>query len=277
MPDSIPTDLHGHSFYSDGRIWPEELVAHRSTQDLSVIALSDHDTFAGVPRAAAAAREHGLTLVPAMEVTSFIHFGTDQAEQVHILAYYPPARLPAIDRSALGQRARSVHAKWRSLVLGWLDGLPEYERRAFDPDGAVRACEDAEFPALQMCLNLVMQRCPAVFESFRIAHIEMWDDPDLYGWTPEEAIDAIRADGALDVVAHPNRVRDKGRMDKVLRHASGIEVYTSRHNAHVAARFKDMAETLGKHWTASSDDHQQGPYMKPPEGTPRRTVEAIIS
>ena len=277
MRDTVPTDLHGHSFYSDGRIWPEELVAHRARHELEVIALSDHDSFAGVPRAAAAAQEHGLTLVPAMEVTSFFHFGTDRAEQVHILAYYPPSRMNALDQCRFGIRARSVHSKWRALVLGWLDGLPEYERRAFDPDDSLRELEHSEFPALQRCLNLIVQRHPVLFESFRIAHIDMWSDEALFGWTPEEAIDAIRADGALDIVAHPNRVRDKGRMDKVLRYASGLEVYTSRHNAHIAARFRDYAETLDKHWTASSDDHQQGPYMKPPDGTPRRTVERILS
>ena len=67
-----------------------------------MIAVSDHDTFAGVPRAAEAARALGITLVPAMEVTSFIHFGTPRAEQIHILAYFPPER--ALDGS-LGKTA----------------------------------------------------------------------------------------------------------------------------------------------------------------------------
>jgi predicted metal-dependent phosphoesterase TrpH len=57
---------------------------------MEVIAVSDHDTFAAVPRAAEAARALGVTLVPAMEVTSLIHFGTASAEQVLVLASFPP-------------------------------------------------------------------------------------------------------------------------------------------------------------------------------------------
>ena len=57
------------------------------------------------------------------------------------------------------------------------------------------------------------------------------------------------ADGALDVVAHPARIRDKARMDRVIDGAQGIEVYTSRHKAEIAAGFRARAEASGKHWS----------------------------
>jgi hypothetical protein len=122
-----------------------------------------------------------------------------------------------------------------------------------------------------------MQHHAIMYESFRRAHIAFWDDAELFGWEPEALIETIRADGALDVVAHATRVRDKDRMRRVLDYARGVEVYTSRHNPAVAARLLDFAITQGKHWTASTDDHQQGPYARPPSGTPRRTVEAILA
>jgi len=65
-------------------------------------------------------------------------------------------------------------------------------------------------------------------------------------------IEAIRADGATDVVAHPVRYKDKERLDEILAYATGVEVYTSRHNEKVAAKFRAYAETNKKHWTASS-------------------------
>src|SRR5687768_58093 len=88
----VPTDLHGHSGFSDGRATPEEFVAFRRERGLRVIALSDHDMLAGVRRAAAAAGP-GVVLVPAMEATSFVGFGTGAAEQLHVLAYFPPRLL----------------------------------------------------------------------------------------------------------------------------------------------------------------------------------------
>ncbi len=280
MSELIATDLHGHTRFSDGRVEPEDYVAFRAGLGMQVIAVSDHDSFAGVPRAATAAQELGVTLVPAMEVTSFIHFGTPRAEQIHVLAYFPPER--ALDGSlavtALGARAVAVSRRWRELVLAWLTALPEEQRWYLDPDRALASRHGTEFPQLQDFLNLVLDRNRLVYQDFIRYHLAFWNDgKELFGWSPEEAIDAIRADGGLDVVAHPARVRDKARMDRVLDAASGIEVYTSRHRAEIAAGFRARAEATGKHWTASADDHGHVTYLRPPEGTPRRTIERICA
>jgi 3',5'-nucleoside bisphosphate phosphatase len=276
-PDLVATDLHGHTVFSDGRHQPEALVTARADLGMEVVAVSDHDVFAGVARAAAAAARRGVTLVPAMEVTSFIHFGGDDAEQIHILAYFPPARLAGLDDTALGRRAARVQARWQELALTWLGSLPGPERRFVDPTGELAGLPAGEFPALQPFLDLLYQRNPLVYEEFRRHHVRFWNhDRELFGWSPEQAIECIRGDGALDVVAHPNRVRDKGRMAEVIAAASGIEVYTSRHVAEVAARFRALADDRGMHWTASSDDHGHATYVRPASGTPRRTIERIL-
>jgi len=278
VSEYVATDLHGHSVFSDGRTTPEAYVQFRAERGYEVIALADHDSFGGVRRAAAMAARFGLTLIPAMEATSFIHFGSDQAEQVHVLAYYPPAMLApgALEQTMMWERAVEVHRRWRAFVLDWMYGLPDAERRALDHDGVVETREGFDFPGLQVLINLIMERHPPLYESFRHNHVRFWTEADaLFGWTPEQLIDTIRADGALDIVAHPGRIRDKPRMARVLEYAGGLEVYTSRHRHNVAARFRAYAEAHGKHWTASSDDHQHGRYIAPPSGTPRRTIDAI--
>lgn len=278
--ETVPTDLHGHTKLSDGRVDPEHLVAARAEIGMQVVAVSDHDTFAAVPRAATAARELGVTLVPAMEVTSFIHFGTPRCEQIHILAYFPPERAydGSLGETVLGDRAVKVSRRWRELCLGWLAELPIHQRYPLDPDVTLGDRRGTEFPQLQSFLNLIFERSRDVYEDFIKFHVRFWEaDRELFGWSPEDAIDCIRADGGLDIVAHPNRVRDKARMDRTIDHASGFEVYTSRHKAPIAAAFRERATATGKHWTASSDDHGLGAYMRPPDGTPRRTVERILA
>ena len=42
-------DLHTHSNYSDGTLTPEELVALAKKENLSAIALTDHNTITGLP------------------------------------------------------------------------------------------------------------------------------------------------------------------------------------------------------------------------------------
>jgi predicted metal-dependent phosphoesterase TrpH len=275
----VPTDLHGHSRFSDGRTSPEAFVQFRQARDLSVIALSDHDTFAGVPRAAAQALRLGLTLVPAMETTSFVHFGTAQAEQVHILAYFPPAFLDngRLERTGLWARAQRVHAAWRDYLLDFVERQSIEAKHALDASEWLKGDSNPEhFPQLQDVIVRIGERCPGVYQAFQLDHVHFWDNRELFGWSPEELCDAIRADGGFDVVAHPIRYRDKQRLEVVFDHVSGIEVYTSRHNAEASRRFRALAEHKGKHWTASVDDHQHRPYLRPPCGTPKRTVDRIL-
>lgn len=271
----VATDLHGHTWYSDGRCWPEELVRARAAAGIRVVAVSDHDTFAGVRRAERAAASLGVVIVPAMETTSFIHFGTADAEQLHVLAYFAPGT--AFETTALHARAHAVYARWQAFALEWMDTLPAGARHAIDHAGELPEMSVTEFPALTRFNARLRDRCPPLLDSFRDHHARFWtDSPALFSWQPEELIDAIRADGGLDIVAHPNRVRDKARMERVLRYASGLEVYTSRHNPAVAARFRAFAVDHGKHWTASSDDHQNAAYCRPESGTPLRTVQRIL-
>lgn len=277
-PPEISTDLHGHTFFSDARVSPEELVAQRARAKIKVMALTDHDVLTGVPRAAAAARKEGVALIPGMETTSTIHFGTPDVEQIHILAYFPPRMLDdgSIWQTRLAQRAQLLLTRWRAYVLGFLARQPREVRDALDPGGALGDLAPIDFPGLQSVINLIVERHRPSYEHFQLDHVHFWDDAELFGWSPEELIDVIRADGAHDVVAHPVRVRDKARMDRVLEKAWGIEAYTSRHRQDIAEGFRARAERMGKHWTASSDDHQHVAWLKPGRGTPAHTVAALL-
>ena len=172
----------------------------------------------------------------------------------------------------------AVSRRWRELCLAWLTSLPEEQRYFIDPDRSLAGKHGTEFPQLQDFLNLIYDRNRLVYQEFIRYHVQFWEDgAELFGWSPEEAIECIRADGGLDIVAHPVRVRDKARMDRVIDAASGLEVYTSRHRHDVAAGFRARAEAAGKHWTASADDHGHVQYVRPPDGTPRRTIERILA
>ena len=296
--DFVRTDLHGHSCLSDGLFSPTEYVNARADEKLEVIALSDHDILSGVAEAAKVAKRRGLTLVPAMETSSFIHFGTPDAEQVHVLAYFPPSMTPkTLSRTTLFQRGHRIVTSWREFVVEWIDALSADQQRVVDPKRELRKLDAASFPGLAVFLaHLVgeprrakedaeaartrLDERSELVTAFQRHHVRFWtEQPDFFGWSPEEMIDTIRADGAFDVVAHPNRIRDTARMERVLTYAQGVEVYTSRHSETVSAKFLEYATRHGKHWTASTDDHQhvrQRPYRPPPSGTPRATVERIL-
>jgi len=66
----IKYDLHAHSTASDGLLTPTELVSRAKEQHVDVLALTDHDTVAGIEEAKTAALTHNICLVPGVEISS---------------------------------------------------------------------------------------------------------------------------------------------------------------------------------------------------------------
>lgn len=64
-------ELHTHTVSSDGKMTPEELVDRAVECGYSAIALTDHNTVAGVKRAVEAGKKRNLTVIPGIEWTTF--------------------------------------------------------------------------------------------------------------------------------------------------------------------------------------------------------------
>jgi hypothetical protein len=88
---SLNIDLHTHSNCSDGTLTPSELVALAAAAGVEVMALTDHDTIAGVAGALEAAVQHGIKLVPGVEISASWH-----AQAVHILGLWIDPLSPSL-------------------------------------------------------------------------------------------------------------------------------------------------------------------------------------
>jgi predicted metal-dependent phosphoesterase TrpH len=75
-------DLQAHSTCSDGALEPAAVVARAAAAGVRLLALTDHDTVAGLPEAIVAAAEHDVGLVPATEISAL-----DGDDDLHILGY----------------------------------------------------------------------------------------------------------------------------------------------------------------------------------------------
>src|SRR5438477_7412633 len=80
---AVATDLHTHTRYSDGTFSPGELLDLAAERGLSRVAVTDHDTTAGLDEAEAAGRELGIDVVPGVEFST-----VRDGEGVHILCYF---------------------------------------------------------------------------------------------------------------------------------------------------------------------------------------------
>ena len=99
-------DLHVHSNASDGTLTPAAVVALAVEKELTAIALTDHDTIAGIPQAIEAARGLPIEIIPGIELSC--HY---EGEEIHVLGLYvnpdDPAFLRETDRLLILREKRN--------------------------------------------------------------------------------------------------------------------------------------------------------------------------
>lgn len=81
--DAPTFDLQSHSTHSDGALAPADVVAAAARAGVALLALTDHDTVAGVSEAITAGAQHGVGVVAAVELSA-VDAGH---EDLHVLGY----------------------------------------------------------------------------------------------------------------------------------------------------------------------------------------------
>src|SRR4051812_24579280 len=82
-PNNGRADLHVHTTFSDGTYTPAQVVDLARRSGLAAVAITDHDTTAGVGPALAAAAGTGVEVVPGVEITA-----EHRERELHLLAYF---------------------------------------------------------------------------------------------------------------------------------------------------------------------------------------------
>src|SRR5688500_6723815 len=110
-------DLHCHSTASDGTFAPAAVVRAAAEAGVTAVALTDHDTLAGVAEARAEAERVGIDFLSGIEISA----AHPRPGTMHLLAYgfddeHPQIRkLVAILASAREERAARILARLRAV------------------------------------------------------------------------------------------------------------------------------------------------------------------
>ena len=248
-------DLHVHSTASDGVDEPAEVVRLASLSGVDVVALTDHDTLAGLPEAADAAETMGIRIIPGVEL-SVDH----RASKLHMLVYFVDdedtpigRRLEALRR---GRSERNVTIIDRLQELGYDITLEDVHRHAKGPSVGRPHIADALVEAGSFASR------DEVFADL------LRDGGRAYVPRPRlgavEAIELSRASGAVPVVAHPATITvpEAGYAELfgelVEAGLGGIEAHHPMHLPELRLRLEELAHDLGIAATGGSDYHGAG-------------------
>ena len=252
MTHDLIIDLHTHSNCSDGSLTPAELVARAAAAGVDVLALTDHDTTAGLDEARRAAAACGIRLVPGVELSA-----SWRAQAIHVLGLW-------IDPAAVGWRARldsqeerrrlrmrKICARLRALglpgdaLLAAVEAQPGVPTRAHLADALVAAGH--------------VNRADDAFRKYlgkgRPAHFAA-------EWPPlAEIVCWIREAGGVACLAHPARYAlSSGARRRLLTEftaagGSALEVVTGANGAPHVEASTTLALTFGLTGSVGSDFH----------------------
>jgi len=261
--DSPTFDLQSHSLHSDGALEPREVVAAAATAGVELLALSDHDTVDGVQKAADAAEEQGMRLVPAVEISS-----VDGSQQdLHVLGYLIDYDDPALCEQLGAWREDREH---RAEAMG--DALRELGYELDESDIARRKAQGKTIGRPHLAEAAVghpanAERLRAEGLDERTAFLKAYLIDGAPAFRPRtkptvsESIEVIHAAGGLAVWAHP--FWDVSDPDEVLRTIDrfrgwgldGVECFYTTHTQPQAELLADRCAELGLLSTGSSDFH----------------------
>ena len=82
-------DLHNHTFYSDGKYSPKELVLRAKRNGVDVFALTDHDSVFGCDEIEEIAKDYGIKVIKGLELSTYY-----KGESIHIVALFKNNIIP---------------------------------------------------------------------------------------------------------------------------------------------------------------------------------------
>jgi predicted metal-dependent phosphoesterase TrpH len=260
LPASLKRiDLHTHSHCSDGVLSPAELVQLAAGRGVALLALTDHDTTAGLPEAQAACQRHGIGFVPGIELSC-----RWQGHEIHVLGLNIDAQDAGLRAlctaqqtrrreriAAMGERLSAMGLPGKSLAEAALANAAPTRSHlavALHGQGLAKSPQDA------------FERYLAPGSAAYVA--AAW--PGL-----EEIVTCIRSAGGLSVLAHPHRYALSATQRASLAEdfrtlgGEGIEISLPGMSPTETAEAERLARRFGLAGSTGSDFHQPGLPWRP--------------
>ncbi|TAE27848.1 MAG: PHP domain-containing protein [Candidatus Kapaibacterium sp.] len=260
---TIFADLHSHTTASDGAHTPTMLVQRAFERALKVIAVTDHDTVAGVAEARNAAEARGMGFLSGIEMSASLTDATQR--EVHILGYNldeeNTALLQYCTHTTKERQRRAERILARLAELG--KHLTLEEVRAISGDGVI----GRHHIAIAMRNARIVRTVREAFDKYLAddapAAVAKWTFPAA------KAIELIHHAGGVAVLAHPGQVVSAEQLEYLISSGlDGVEVHHPAHDgmlAHYYQYFTDSRQILGSggsdyHGGSKRDDSNLGRF-----------------
>lgn len=263
-------DLHNHSNCSDGLLSPAALMQLAARGQCDAVALTDHDTTAGLAEAAAAASACGLRFIPGVEISV-----TWRPESLHTTLHVVGLNVdPGASHLAGGLRGVRDGRRTRAAQMA-----ADFDRVGIKGslEGAYKHAEHPDMIGRTHFARFLVDIGKARDIGSAFHHFLVKGKPGYvqHDWTGlSEAVHWIHGAGGLAVLAHPGRYKlAPVQMRELLAEfkqlgGEAIEVVTGSHSPDDVIRFAQLARDFGFLASRGADYHGPGESKWPPGTMP---------
>lgn len=246
-------DLHAHSVFSDGTLTPKELLAEADRIGLSALALTDHNTVAGLDNFLAEGKNF------AVEAIAGVEFSTDyRGKELHLLGLFLPREaFPAVSK-VLAEGVQAKDESNRALAKALADaGYPvDFEAMLKkSPQGHLNRAHFASemtklgyVPDIQTAFKTLLSPSYGLYQAPKRPEI-CW----VISW--------LRSLGGVPVIAHPFLdLKEEEAVREFLAYTKpaglvGMEVIHPKHSVAHRYQAQGLAEEFGLLPSGGSDFH----------------------
>jgi len=244
MPSKI--DLHTHTKFSDGYFKPQELLEIVSKKNISILAITDHDTVDAIPLATSLAADFGITIIPGVELSS-----QEGERDIHILGYFLDIendklkKYLALFQTERIKRAEKIIKKLNSLGYKiTIENVLELAEtsvigRPHIADALVKlGIVKSFYEAFQKFLG---NNSPAYEKKYYVS--------------PQSAINIIQDAGGIAVIAHPGVLPEDVIKSFIKANIDGFEIYHPAHSGEQMKYYEGITNNYFLYGTGGSDFH----------------------
>ena len=250
----MKTDLHIHTYYSDGVFSPEKIVDTAVDVGLQAIAITDHDNVLAYDVAKKHIKDKGLE--DKIEIIRGIEVNTLYKNyEVHILGYFMNPENS--DFQAMLKTQQLARVKQTKEILALLAKKEGIKIKFDDVKKMVAEGGSIGRPHIAKAITNAGGTTTVMDAYAKYIH----DDSPVYVQrktvSPHDAVEIIYDAGGIPVIAHPHDIDIAESLIKELMNYGlrGIEAYHRKHSPACVEYFSSMAEELGLIVTGGSDFH----------------------
>jgi len=264
-------DLHMHTTASDGRFTPAELAEAARAQNLSIIALADHDRVDNVVPLQHEAGKHGIHVIPAVEVSC--KWGE---VQYHLLVYN-------VDLTHTGFIG-PLEENSRKYAESCANGMEELAKQGKSIDPAIlNICTKGQAVAPYHIFQALIKHeyAPNMKEAHELAKtvgVDFLPQRDM-----REVMPLARESGAIPILAHPARAEpgfnppsQETLEEMIAAGLMGFEVWHPYHSAYDIAYYLKLCTDRGLLTSSGSDTHAPNDNRRKLTGWPIRYSQRLL-